>query len=37
MVYIPLGCVIPQVAYRKTVTGVFPAPVFCYWNIGKSA
>jgi peptide/nickel transport system substrate-binding protein len=36
MVYIPLGCVIPQVAYRKNVTGVFPAPVFAYWNIGKT-
>jgi peptide/nickel transport system substrate-binding protein len=36
MVYIPLGCVIAQVAYRKNVTGVFPAPVFAYWNIGKT-
>jgi len=24
------------VAYRKTLTGVFPCPVAAYWNIGKS-
>jgi len=35
--YIPLGAVEGQVAYRKNVTGVFPCPVFAYWNIGKNA
>jgi peptide/nickel transport system substrate-binding protein len=35
--YIPLGAVEGQVAYRKDVTGVFPCPVFAYWNIGKNA
>jgi peptide/nickel transport system substrate-binding protein len=34
--YIPLGSIMPQVAYRKNVTGVFPSPVFAYWNIGKT-
>ena len=34
--YLPLGSVFSQVAYRNNVTGVFPAPVFAYWNIGKS-
>jgi peptide/nickel transport system substrate-binding protein len=34
--YIPLGSLINQVAYRKTVTGVFPCAVFAYWNIGKT-
>ena len=34
--YIPLGSAMSQVAYRNDVTGVFPAPVFAYWNIGKS-
>lgn len=34
--YIPLGSLIPQVAYRKNLTGVFPSPVFAYWNIAKS-
>jgi peptide/nickel transport system substrate-binding protein len=35
--YVPLGGSEIQSAYRKTVTGVFPAPVAAYWNIGKSA
>ena len=34
--YIPVGSLIPQVAYRKNVTGVFPTPVIAYWNLGKS-
>ena len=34
--YIPLGSLIALVAYRKNLTGVFPAPVHAYWNIGKS-
>jgi peptide/nickel transport system substrate-binding protein len=34
--YIPLGAVIAEVAYRKDVTGVFPCPVYAYWNIGKA-
>ena len=25
-----------RVAYRKNLTGVFPAPVAAYWNIGKA-
>jgi peptide/nickel transport system substrate-binding protein len=37
MIYIPIGNFVSQVAYRNNVTGVFPAPVFCYWNIGKRA
>jgi peptide/nickel transport system substrate-binding protein len=35
--YIPIGEVSSRVAYRKNLTGVFPCPVFCYWNIGKNA
>jgi peptide/nickel transport system substrate-binding protein len=34
--YIPLGSLVSLVAYRKTLTGVFPCPVAAYWNIGKS-
>jgi peptide/nickel transport system substrate-binding protein len=34
--YTPIGSLIPQVAYRKNVTGVFPTPVVAYWNLGKS-
>lgn len=34
--YIPLGGVVTRVAYRKNVTGVFPCPVFAYWNMGKA-
>ncbi len=33
--YVPLGAVFGQTAYRSDVTGVFPAPVAAYWNIGK--
>ena len=35
--YLPLGSVFSQTAYRDDVTGVFPAPVFAYWNIRKTA
>jgi len=35
--YLPLGSIRAPCAFRKTVTGVFPAPVQVYWNIGKSA
>ena len=35
--YLPLGSIFSEVAYRRNVTGVFPAPVFAYWNIGKAA
>lgn len=35
--YVPLGSVFSEVAYRSSVTGVFPAPVPAYWNIGKQA
>jgi len=35
--YIPLGSSVLQSAYRRNVTGVFPAPVAAYWNIGKTA
>lgn len=35
--YIPLGSYLSQSAYRSNVTGVFPAPVAAYWNIGKKA
>ncbi len=34
--YIPLGGIVPHVAYSKSLTGVFPAPVAAYWNIGKA-
>lgn len=34
--YIPLGSLYPQVAYRKTLTGLYPCPVASYWNIGKA-
>jgi peptide/nickel transport system substrate-binding protein len=34
--YIPIGQVSSRVAYRKNLTGVFPCPVFSYWNIGKN-
>jgi peptide/nickel transport system substrate-binding protein len=34
--YIPLGSLYPQVAYRKTLTGLYPTPVASYWNIGKA-
>src|SRR5476651_319824 len=34
--YIPLGSLVPMVAYRKNLTGVWPCPVQAYWNIGKS-
>jgi peptide/nickel transport system substrate-binding protein len=34
--YVPLGSTLGQSAYRSDVTGVFPAPVAAYWNIGKS-
>ena len=34
--YIPLGSLVAQVAYRKNLTGVFPSPVFAYWNIAKN-
>jgi len=35
--YIPLGATTPYVAYSKNLTGMFPAPVAAYWNIGKQA
>jgi peptide/nickel transport system substrate-binding protein len=35
--YLPLGSGDLQSVHRKEVTGVFPAPVAAYWNIGKSA
>jgi peptide/nickel transport system substrate-binding protein len=35
--YVPLGSILTQSAYRDNVTGVFPAPVPAYWNIGKKA
>jgi peptide/nickel transport system substrate-binding protein len=35
--YVPLGGSLGQSAYRANVTGVFPAPVAAYWNIGKTA
>ncbi|SRR6266478_128236 len=35
--YVPLGSVRFPTAYRKELTGVFPAPVEAYWNIGKPA
>ncbi|WP_157218403.1 ABC transporter substrate-binding protein [Flavisphingomonas formosensis] len=35
--YIPLGAVTANAAWRKTVTGVLPAPYGVYWNIGKTA
>ena len=35
--YIPLGATTPYVAYSTSLTGVFPAPVAAYWNIGKQA
>ena len=35
--YLPLGSVFSQVAYRDDVAGVFPAPVFAYWNMRKAA
>ncbi len=35
--YIPLGGIHSETAYRDTITGVFPAPVGLYWNVGKSA
>jgi peptide/nickel transport system substrate-binding protein len=33
--YIPLGSTMAYVAYNKALTGVFDAPVSCFWNIGK--
>jgi peptide/nickel transport system substrate-binding protein len=33
--YIPLGATVPYVAYNKSLTGMFDAPVHAYWNIGK--
>ena len=35
--YVPLGYYIHPAAWRRAVTGVFPAPTTVYWNIGKSA
>jgi peptide/nickel transport system substrate-binding protein len=35
--YVPLGALVLKVAYRKNVTGVFPATAGAYWNIGKTA
>ena len=35
--YIPLGSTVSQVAYSKSLIGMFDAPVACYWNIGKAA
>jgi peptide/nickel transport system substrate-binding protein len=35
--YIPMGAVHSVTAYRDIMTGVFPAPVGLYWNVGKSA
>jgi peptide/nickel transport system substrate-binding protein len=35
--YVPLGSIQFPSAYRKELTGVFPAPVEAYWNIGKPA
>jgi peptide/nickel transport system substrate-binding protein len=35
--YIPLGATTPYVAYSTSLTGVFPAPVAAYWNIGKQS
>jgi peptide/nickel transport system substrate-binding protein len=37
MPYIPLGSVLANSAWRKTVTGVFKAPYGVYWNVGKGA
>jgi peptide/nickel transport system substrate-binding protein len=34
--YVPLGASVLQSAYRDNLTGIFPAPVAAYWNIGKS-
>ena len=34
--YIPLGATVSQVAYRRELTGMFEAPVSCFWNIGKT-
>jgi peptide/nickel transport system substrate-binding protein len=36
MLYVPLGRIMVEAAFRKTVTGVFPCAVFAYWNIGIS-
>jgi peptide/nickel transport system substrate-binding protein len=33
--YVPLGAKATQSAYRRDVTGVFPATCNVYWNIGK--
>ena len=33
--YIPLGAIVPHVAYSRSLTGVFETPVAAYWNIGK--
>ncbi len=35
--YIPLGATVAKVAYSKKLTGMYPAPVACYWGIGKTA
>lgn len=37
MPYVPLGSRLYQCAYRKNLTGVFPATASVYWNIGKQA
>jgi peptide/nickel transport system substrate-binding protein len=34
-VYVPLGQVTAPTAYRKTLSGVIPAPVPFFWNIAK--
>jgi peptide/nickel transport system substrate-binding protein len=34
--YIPTGQFTPKTAYRKTLTGVIPAPVILMWNVAKT-
>ena len=31
--YVPLGINFTPIAYRDTVKGILPSPVFFYWNI----
>jgi peptide/nickel transport system substrate-binding protein len=35
--YVPLGFYRQPHAWRRNITGVFPAPTTVYWNIGKEA
>jgi len=34
--YIPTGQWTPMTAFRKSVTGIAPAPAFLMWNVEKA-